>query len=587
MLVLGSSIAVIAEALPDPFEVPSQDLIDGAGTRGGSITLDLAAEPQTFNPILAQDGSSQAVISLSQAALFEDSGQPTLVKNYEVSVENTVWTLFLRQGVRFSDGEPFTCADVEFTFMKVLFNPEVASAKEIWRTGGQFPTVECLDQYTVRITTPPMASVVFSQLLTYQVILPRHALADAVSSGKFNSTWGTDTAAEQIVGLGPFRLKNYAAGQRVVLERNPYYWKVDPKETQLPYLDQIKLPIVRDDSVRVLDYLAGQADLLRPRPEDVSPILAKGLTVEVVSQARRTDSMAFIFNQDAQDPALRAVFRDVDFRQAMSHAADRESMISLGLLGYAEARCGPGIANIFWEGVQNDPNFPCYPFDPDRAAQMLDKLGLTDVDGDGTRNITNAFLSRPQAQQALASLNVTLGNLPPENDRELSFTILTVEGSKPLVTDAQIYGATLRSLGLAVQAAPVPFSTLSAKLHSGDYQVARINFIGNGDPSVIADIYVSTGRQHFWKPSDGQGQDVPAWQQQVDGIFAKQKAGSGKERQAWLKEFQGLLAENLPLIFLYDIDDIWAYRKDRIGNFGGIVGQAILIHTEYLFRKDL
>lgn len=588
-LAVGSSLAVIADLPPNPFEVPPQDLWDGPGTRGGKVSLDLPAEPQTFNPVLAQDDSSRAVTSAVHAALFEDGGQRnTLVKRFNATTDNTIWTLYLREGVNFSDGEPFTCADVEFTFVKVLFNPEVASAKEVWRVNGELPyTVECPNDYTVEMTTPPMAEVVFKRLLSYQVILPQHVLADTVAQGTFNTTWGVNTPPDQIVGLGPFRIESYDPGQRVVLERNPHYWKVDPNGTELPYLEEIHLPIVRDDSVRVLNYLDGQSDMMRPRPVDVTPILQADRWVYIQPKARTTDSMGFVFNQDAQNEALAAVFRNVDFRRAMSHAADRQKMIALGRLGYAEPRCGPGIERLFW--VQDDPDFPCYPFDLERAVQILDRLELKDVDGDGTRNITDAFLNQPKAQETLACMDITVGKFPPEAERELEFTILTDQGSEPLVLDAQIYEQTLSSLGLAVEFTDVPFSTLSAKLRSGNYQVARVDFMTNGDPSVIADIYASNGRQHVWKPSDAgaQGQCKPAWQERVDEIFARQKAGSGEKRLSWMEEFQILVAENVPMIFLYDINDIWAYRKDRIGNFNGIAGQAILIHPEYLFRKDI
>jgi len=576
-----------------PYQVPPQDLRDGPGTRGGSLTLDLASEPRTFNPVLAQQESSRAITSLLHEPLFGDNGQPTLVAQFDRTVDNTGWTLFLREGLLFSDGKPFTCADVDFTFNRVLFNPDVASAKDVWRIEGQFPKVECVDDFTVKITTPALASVVFSQLLTYQVILPRHVLAETVANGDFNTTWGITTPPEKLVGLGPFRLKKYDPGQRALLERNPHYWKVDAEGTQLPYLDQVIMPIVRDDSVRVLRFLNSETELLRPRPEDRGPIVNKfgPGSVEVLQQARTTDSRGFVFNQDVQDPALRAVFRSVDFRQAMNRAADRDGMISLGFLGFADPRCGPGIALIFALGSQD---VPCNGdtskeelFNVDRAAGILDDLGLTDVDGDGTRNITDVFLNRPETQQALASLNVTLNDLPAEQDRELDFAILTVQGSKSMTTDAEIYAATLRSLDLNVRPNPVAESTLVAKLQSGEYQVGRFNFIGNGDPSIIADIFVSSGRQHFWKPSDAQGQDVPAWQQRVDQLFAMQKAGSGEERQAWMNEFQELAAKNVPMVFLYGVNDIFAFRKEQIGNFSGIAGQAILTHAEYLFRKDL
>lgn len=565
--------------LSDPFVVPPEDLPDGPGGRGGSITMDLPSEPETFNPVLAQGESSKAVARLLNGTLFEYPRQPALVKNYLPSPDDTVRTLFLREGIRFSDGAPMACEDVAFTFNDVVFNDDVASAKEIWKIEGEFPEVECLDEYTVKITTPARFNGLIKFLLTQQPILPRHLLTDkvhklspAVPAGNFNTVWGVNTPPDQMAGLGPFRLSEYVPGQQVVLERNPYYWKVDPNGTQLPYLDQIILPIVRDDSVRVLRFMNGQTDLLRPRPEDVPAIED---WVEVLP-AGMTDSNAFIFNQDVNDPALQTVFRDVRFRQAMSHAADRQSMITLSLNGYGESRYGPGISPIFWYGCQDHPDFPRFPFDPDRAAQILDELSLKDTDNDGTRNITDEFLEKH---------NISLEGLPKEDMRELKFEILTVEGSKPQVTDAEIYADTLKGLGLAIVVNPVPLETLMASLREGDYEAARVDFISNGDPNVLVAIYHSKGRAHYWKPSDGHGEDIADWQQRVDEILMAQKTADGETRWNLMCEFQRLVAENVPLAFLYNINNIHAYRKDRLGNFKGLGGKATILYAEYLFLK--
>lgn len=567
----------------NPFMVPPEDLPDGPGMRGGSITLDLPSEPETFNPIIAQGGSDRAVTALMHATLFEFPRVPALVKSYDQSVDGRILTLFLREGVQFSDGTLMTCADVEFTFDDVLFNEDVISPKEAWRIAGDFPKVECIDEYTVQITTPTRFNGLIEFLLTSLPILPRHLLADKVHKlnpdpevppGNFNTVWGVNTPPDQIAGLGPFRLSEYIIGQQVVLERNPYYWKVDPEGTQLPYLDQIILPIVRDDSVRVLRYLNSQTDMLRPRPEDVSAIAREGLGVMVLP-AGTTNSNVFIFNQDVEDLALRAVFREVRFRQAMSHAADRESMIDLSLNGYGEPRCGPGIAPIFWFSVQSHPEFCPFPFDLEKAAQILNELGLVDTNNNGIRNITDEFLT---------SQGVPLEGLPEEDKRELGFEILTDGGSKPLAGDAEIYAEALRNLGLNVRVNPVPLDTLLVSLHGGKYEVARVNFISNGDPNALADIYTSKGRLHFWKPSDADGENVAEWQERVDEILMEQKTAEAERRWDLMKEFQEIVAENVPMIFLYNVNNIQAY-KDHVGNFKGLEGKATIRHSELLFLK--
>lgn len=574
-------LIVLGQSPPsNPFRVPPQDLPDGPGARGGTITIDIADEPETFNPIIPQGESTRAVTMPMHAGLFEFPGRPALVEEFAISPDETVYTLRLREGLRFSDGEPVSCADVEFTFNRVVFNDQIASPKRIWQIAGQFPTVECLDERTVRITTPARFAGFF-RLLAEQPILPKHRLEEAVQQGQFNSSWGIDVAIrspEQVAGLGPFRLKQYVRGQRVVLERNPYYWKVDPNGTQPPYLDQLIFQVVRDDSVRVLRYLNGQTQLLRPRPEDINAILERGLSVEVQAPGV-TNSNIFVFNQDAEDPVLKRVFRNVRFRQAMSHAADRATMISRSLSGMGEERCGPGIEPGFWFGVQDQAGFTCFPFDLQRAMQILDDLGLRDTDGDGTRNVTDAFL------QVSGMPTEELQALPPQDDRELEFELLTVQGAKPLISDAEIFRDTLAQIEVQVEIVPIPLNSLVGALLQGDYQAARVTIFSDGDPNKISEIYHSQGQLHFWKFSDARGQDMPRWQQRVDELLTLQKT-AGEERWDLMKEFQELVAANIPMIFLYNQSEILAWRKDLLGNFTGLIGNSGIRHPEYLFYRQ-
>lgn len=547
--------------------VPLESLPDGLGRRGGTVTIDNIDSPKTFNPIVEQENSSNAVTALLNAPLIEADGSPAVAQAYEISADERTITLTLRDGLRFSDGVAVTAEDVLFTFNEVLFNPEVQSNKASWRIAGRFPKIEALDERTVRITTPvPVPG--FLSLLSSVPILPKHLLADAVAAGEFNRAWGVDTPPEKIAGLGPFKLKSYTPGQQVVLERNPFYWKVDPNGTQLPYLDRIILPIVSDDNVRLLRFINGQTDIYPPRAEDLPLIQARaseGFRV-LVSPAGTVDINVFAFNQDAADPNLRKLFREARFRQAMAYAADRGAMISTNLNGLGEPRYGPGIDPTYWIGDQ--PGFPSYPFDLGKAAAILDELGLKDTDGDGIREFPAGY---------------------PSPGAPVQFNILTVQGSSVLTSDALIYSADLGKLGLKATVTPVNFNTLVDRLIGSrppDYQAARISLGGGGDPSFLREIYSSQGELHFWKFSDALGEELPDWQREVDRLLEEQAiALDMSKRFELLAEFQVLVAQNQPLIFLYNAQGLEAYREDRVGNFSGTTLSVTLVGSELLFRR--
>jgi peptide/nickel transport system substrate-binding protein len=574
LMVLALALVLVGLSLPAQqasttnfLIVPPESFPDGLGRRGGTVTIDNIDNPRTFNPIIEQENSSNAVTALLNAPLIEADGSPAVAQAYELSADERSITLVLREGLKFSDGVPVTVEDVVFTFNEVLFNPEVQSNKASWRVAGRFPKVEALDEQTIRITMPAAVPGLLS-LIASVPILPRHLLAEAVAAGEFNRAWGVDTPPEKIAGLGPFRLKSYTPGQQVVLERNPFYWKADPNGTQLPYLDRIVLPIVSDDNVRLLRFINGQTDIYPPRAEDLPLIRARaseGFRV-LVSPAGTVDINAFAFNQDAADPNLRRLFREVRFRQAMAYAADREAMISTNLNGLGEPRYGPGIDPTYWIGDQ--PDFPSYPFDLGKAAALLDELGLKDTDGDGVREFPPGY---------------------PNPGVPVQFNILTVQGSSVLTSDALIYSADLGKIGLKAAVTPVNFNTLVDRLIGSrppDYQVARISLGGGGDPSFLREIYSSQGGLHFWKFSDALGEELPDWQREVDRLLEEQAIALDMNRRfELLSQFQVLVAENQPLIFLYNAQGLEAYREDRVGNFSGTTLSVTLVRSELLFRR--
>jgi len=564
LLSSGSLASAQPSGLPDsPFVVPTAQMPDGLGQSGGSLTLDNVDNPKTFNPITQNEASSSAVTTLLNSALVDNTGQATAAQSLDVSPDQTSVTVTLRPGLKFSDGTVVTADDVVFTLQNIVFNPAINSTqKDAWQVNGQFPTVQALDPQTVKITAPVAFSGLLSALASTP-ILPKHLLESAVQNGTFDSAWGVNTDPSQIAGLGPFRLKSFTPGQQVVLVRNPYYWKTDANGTQLPYVDQITLPIVTDDNVRVLRFSNGQTDIYPPRPEDV-PVLrqkaSQGISVQV-QEAGTSDLNVIAFNQDVQDPDLQALFRDVRFRQAMAYAANRQGMIASNLNGLGEARFGPGIASTFWIGDQ--AGFPSFEFNLQQAVQLLDQIGLK-PDSTGLRHFAD--------------------------DKPVEFTLLTVQGSTVLTNDAVLYANDLAKIGVKADVRPLDLNAVIDQLVGSNppqFQAVRISLSGgDGDPNLLRSIYESSGALHFWKYSDAAGQAVPDWQKQVDTLLEQQAQTLDlSQRSSLLAQFQTVVAQNQPVIFLYNAQGLEAYRSDRVGNFTGTTESATLLNPEILFHK--
>ncbi len=562
----GDGFGQSAGALPDrPVIVSEREMPDSLGKLGGTLILDNVDDPKTFNPITAREDSSDAVLSLLHAGLVEGDGSPAVAESFEISNDERAVTFVIRAGIKFSDGTPVTAEDVRFTLADVVFNESVDSNKEVWRVNGLFPSIEVVDARTLRISTSVPFTGIFNALADTP-ILPKHLLQNLLN--QFNQAWGITTTPSAISGLGPFRLKSYAPGQQVVVERNPYYWKADEAGAQLPYLDQIILSVATDDDVRLLRFLNGQTEIYSPRPEDLAAIRereSQGFVVHVLP-AGTTDSNVFSFNQDAADANLQRLFRDERFRQAMSHAADRSAMIETSLDGLGEARYGPGISAEYWIGDAAD--FPQYSFNLDRAKQLLDQIGLTDSNSDGIRQFPNDY---------------------PQPGAPVQFELLTVQDSNVLVNDAIIYAQALKELGLQVTVTPVAFNALVTRLlntKSPQYQAARITITFSGDPNFLGDIYGAKGPLHFWKFSDALGQDLSDWQSRVDQILAQQAIVSNPGvRNDLLEEFQRLVAGGVPLVYLYNAQGLESYRADRIGNFSGTERSVTLLSPELIFKR--
>ena len=183
-----------------------------------------------------------------------------------------------------------------------------------------------------------------------------------------------------MVGLGPFVFASYEPGQRVVLERNPHYWRKAPDGTPLPYLDRIVLEVVPDQNAELLRLQSGQSDLPQDaiRSEDYVPVRRSeeqgSLKVVELGVSPDADALWFCLKPEAKkkDPRFAFVSRK-EFRQALSHVVDREAFAQTVFLGEAVPVWGPITpGNTAWF----NPNLTRYPYDVAKAKALLAAIGL-------------------------------------------------------------------------------------------------------------------------------------------------------------------------------------------------------------------
>ena len=541
------------------------------GKYGGYLVVGTWNNPKTFNHHIAQETSSTDITYRLHAGLTDvnpitDKVEPALAKSWEISEDGLTITFHLRQGLQWSDGEPFTADDVVFTFNGVIFNEDVRTDyRDVLLVEDQLPTCEKVDDYTVKFTLAAPFRPFLRQI--GGAIYPAHKLKNLsrvynpdADPEALNSVWGVDTPPEEIVGMGPFRLKEFIPDQLVVLERNPYYWKVDPQGNRLPYLDGIKFVIVGGADAEMLKFRNGELDVYAPRPEDLSTLIAeaeqKGFEVRIDETKPMFGTTWIVFNQDCPNEKLKEYFRMVEFRRAMAHLVDKQSIIDNVYMGLAVPQWSPvSILSPFYapEVVAK------YEYDPDAAAQLLDQIGLVDQNGDGWRDL-------PDGTTFEFELNTNVGNTIREQI-------------------CQIFADDCAKVGIKANFNPINFNALVTKLLGSEYEAVLLGLTGSSEPNNGANVYRSCGGLHFWRYSECD--DPRPMAQRIDELFdLGLKTYDFDEAYQYYAEFQKLFSESLDLIFTVNMVYRYALYKNlqNTADFSPLAGA--LGFSEYLWKEN-
>ena len=543
------------------------------GRSGGRLVVSLRGEPKTLNPLIAADARSREVIGVMQADLIHINRatqltEPALAKSWKVSPDGLTYTLVLRNGLKFSDGETMDAEDVLFSFRVYLDENTHAPQRDLLIVGGKPISVRKIDAQTVVFQMPKPYGV-GERLFDGLAILPRHLLEKPFQEGKLGQIGSLSAVANQWAGLGPFRLKEYIAGQRLVLERNPYYWKSDSKGTRLPYLGELIFLFVPNADAQVLKFQSGETDMISQLGAENFSVLSRqqnGYTVTDAGPGLEYNFLFFNLNDvgvkaSADLQRKQKWFRDAKFRQAVSAAVDREAIVRLVYQDRGAAIWGlvtPG--NKRW----GDPNLPHPQRSLDRSRTLLKEAGFSWTTG-------------PNGESTLQD----------SDGKPVEFSILTSSTNADRAKMAALLQDDLKQLGMRVQVVPLEFRSLLDRVtQTKEYDTCIMGVASyDADPNSDINVWLSSGGTHLWNPS--QPHPATRWEAEIDHLIEEQmSARTFEQRKKLYDRAQEILAENQPMIFLAS-PDILAGAKNSVGNFHpAVLEPYVLWNVEQLYLKS-
>lgn len=524
------------------------------GQYGGDMVMLMAS---------AKDTRVMTVYAYARLVAYDREFQlvPDILESYAVE-EGRIFTFHLRPGHKWSDGKPFTTEDFRYFWEDVANNPELSPAGPpvALMVEGEAPKVEIIDETTVRYSwskpngnfLPALAAA--SPLYIYrpsQYLKKFHAayadpeeLAEKVKEAEQPSWAALHNRRDnmyrndnpKLPTLDPWMLTTKPPSDHFVFVRNPYYYRIDSAGHQLPYIDRVIFDVV-DSKIIPAKAGAGEVTLqARNIRFDNYTFLKEGekhgdYRVRLWKSGLGSQ-IALYPNLNATDPVWRAVLRDVRFRRALSLGIDRHELNQVIYYGLARE----GANSVLPESELFDNSFSAAwaSYDPDQANALLDQMGLTQRDDDGTRLLPDG---RP-----MNLIVETAGESTEETD--------VLE----LVKDSWA------RLGIQLYTKPSQREVFRNRIFAGDTLMAVWAGLDNGIPSVDSspqEFAPTTQMQLQWPKwgqyvetggEAGEPVDMPE-AKRLDALYDEwQVAGTPEERRRIWREILGIYTDQVYVI---------------------------------------
>jgi peptide/nickel transport system substrate-binding protein len=460
-----------------------------------TLVMIIESSPNNLDPRVGIDAQSERIGELIFDALVRRDErfnlQPSLANSWEIPDPET-YVFHLRTGVRFHNGQPLTSRDVKWTFDSIL-NGTIRTAK-----ASSYRFVDHID-------APDDSTVIF------HLKEPWASLLWNVSDGAIGIVpYGSKgEITTHPIGSGPFRFVSAAQDKNVIIERNPDYWGSQA------HIQRVLFNVIPDPTTRALELRKGSADIATNALTADMIVAIRHDSKLKVEQAPGTILGYLAFN--TRDPILK----DVRVRQAIAYAIDRRPLIQYLWRNLAR----PADSVLPPNSWAYDGNVEKYPYDPERARQLLDQAGYHQVNG--------------------VCFHIT-------------FKTSTEESSRLI---AAVLQQQLRDVGIALDIRTYEFATFFADVTKGAFQTYTLRWVGgNNDPDIFEYAFDS---DHM--PPKGQNRGFYS-NPKLDALIAAGRKETDQEKRKQIyAQVQQILAEDLPYINLWYLDNVLVHTA-RVSN---------------------
>lgn len=460
--------------------------------------------------------------------------EPWLAESAEPSDDGRMWTVKLRDGVRWHDGLPFTAEDVKFSFEFYRDQPGASGryAHHVFDV-PDFERAEVVDPLTVNLF--------FSVPAPQFEIMPGADLP-IVAKHVWEGVAEPGTATEMLpVGTGPYQVVEIVPDQRYRLQANENYFKGPPT------VDELELVVIKDPASAFAALQTGDVDIVeRTVPPELVEQFRNSSDIEV-AESTRLESSQLYFN------ARKAPLTDPTLRKAISMAVDVDAIVDNVLLGKGR----PGRDTF----VHPDSPWAVpdggHEYDPEAAQQMLDEAGYDATDADGVR-------------------------LAPDGTR-LDFAAL-VSSFEPLeIRAVQLIAQQVEQIGVRIRPEPLEPTALRARRQAPpgeaptfDLYVSNLEAHAHADPDGLYYFFHSPGNRGFGGAISGYSN--PAY----DALAVEATTAERNRREELTAEMQEILAEEAPVIVMWYDPGLYAYRPAAYDGWVRDPGQGIFTKRSFL-----